>query len=254
MDDGGRLAHHRRTHRSAAAGTPTMAKVMKDKRATGAATAVVPAEAGEQATPEVIDPAAPVDRLFRDLRSSADGLSAREAERRLLVNGPNQLTRRGGRRWPSELAGQFTHPLALLLAAAAGLALISGTAALAAAIVAVIVLNAGFAFLQERHAEHAVEALAAFLPSHACVLRDGSRRQIEVTALVPGDVLIIEEGDRISADARLISGTIEIDLSTLTGESQPVTRSVGDSDPTVALLEAREMVFSGSACLAGDGR
>ena len=226
-----------------------MAKVMKDNRTTAPADGGVATQVDDE-----VDPAWPVARLFRDLRSSAEGLSAREAERRLLADGPNQLTRRGGRRWPGELAGQFTHPLALLLAAAAVLAFVSGTAVLAAAIVAVIVLNAGFAFLQERHAEHAVEALAAFLPSHASVLRDGSRQQVEATSLVPGDVLVIEEGDRISADARLISGTVEVDLSTLTGESQPVTRSAGDSDPTVALLQAQDMVFSGSACLAGEAR
>jgi len=225
-----------------------MAKVMKDNRTTARANGGVATQVDE------IDPAWPVARLFRDLRSSADGLSAREADRRLLAAGPNELTRRGGRRWPGELAGQVTHPLALLLAAAAVLAFVSGTAVLAAAIVAVIVLNAGFAFLQERHAEHAVEALAAFLPSHASVLRDGSRQQVEAISLVPGDVLVIEEGDRISADARLISGTVEVDLSTLTGESQPVTRSAGDSDPTVARLQAPDMVFSGSACLAGEAR
>jgi len=188
------------------------------------------------------DPRGPLARLFRVFRSSAAGLSSLEAERRLVVYGPNQLSRRGGRRWPGELARQFTHPLALLLAAAALLALISGTAILAAAIVGVIALNAVFAFLQEMHAEHAIEALAAYLPTHASVLRDGSRQQVEAGCLVPGDVLVIEEGDRISADARLITGTVEIDLSTLTGESQPVTRVAGDTDPTVALLQAEDMV------------
>jgi magnesium-transporting ATPase (P-type) len=69
----------------------------------------------------------PLEELFRDLRASVNGLSAREASRRLEVSGPNELVRRGGRRWPGELALQFTHPLALLLAAAAALAWASGT-------------------------------------------------------------------------------------------------------------------------------
>jgi Cation transporter/ATPase, N-terminus len=108
-----------------------------------------PVQAALDAAGQQEDPREPVVLLFRNLRSSAQGLSSREAARRLLVHGPNELSRRGGRRWPRELARQFTHPLALLLAVAAVLALASGTALLAAAILAVIVLNAGFAFVQE---------------------------------------------------------------------------------------------------------
>jgi magnesium-transporting ATPase (P-type) len=168
------------------------------------------------------DPLEPLEELFRDLRASAAGLSGREAARRLEVSGPNELVRRGGRRWPGELARQFTHPLALLLAAAAVLAWASGTPRLTVAIVAVILLNASFSFVQELQAERAVEALAAFLPERARVLRDGSRQEIEARLLVPGDVLLIEEGERICADARLMSGTVEVDMSALTGESVPV--------------------------------
>lgn len=80
-----------------------------------------------------------------------------------------------------------------------------------------ILLNASFSFVQELQAERAVEALAAFLPERARVLRDGSRQEIEARLLVPGDVLLIEEGDRVCADARLMSGTVEVDMSALTG-------------------------------------
>jgi len=124
------------------------------------------------------DPLEPLAQLFRDLRSSAGGLSGREAARRLAVSGPNELARRGGRRLPAELARQFTHPLALLLSLAAVLAWASGTPRLGIAIVAVIMLNPGFAFAQEMQAERAVEALAAFLPEHARVLRDGEHRGV----------------------------------------------------------------------------
>jgi calcium-translocating P-type ATPase len=196
----------------------------------------------------------PVAQLFRDLRSAPGGLSGREAARRLEVAGPNELTRRGGRRWPGELAGQFTHPLALLLALAAALAWASGTPKLAIAIAAVIVLNAAFSFAQELQAERAVEALAAFLPERAQVLRDGTRIDIEARMLVPGDVLLIEEGERICADARLLAGTLEVDMSTLTGESVPVTRSAGAGDGTVPLLEAMDVVFSGAECTGGEAQ
>jgi calcium-translocating P-type ATPase len=200
------------------------------------------------------DPMEPMAQLFRDLRSAPGGLSGREAARRLEVAGPNELTRRGGRRWPGELAGQFTHPLALLLALAAALAWASGTPKLAIAIAAVIVLNAAFSFAQELQAERAVEALAAFLPERAWVLRDGARIDIEARMLVPGDVLLIEEGERICADARLLAGTLEVDMSTLTGESVPVTRSAGAGDGTVPLLEAMDVVFSGAECTGGEAQ
>jgi len=181
-------------------------------------------------------------------------LSGREAARRLEVSGPNELVRRGGRRWPAELARQFTHPLALLLAAAAVLAWASGTPRLAVAIIAVILLNASFSFMQELQAERAVEALAAFLPERAQVLRDGSRQEIEARLLVPGDVLLIEEGERICADARLMTGTLEVDMSTLTGESVPVIRSAETLDGRVPLLQARDLVFSGSECTGGEAQ
>jgi calcium-translocating P-type ATPase len=200
------------------------------------------------------DPLEPLEQLFRDLRASPGGLSGREAARRLEVSGPNELTRRGGRRWPGELARQFTHPLALLLMAAAALAWASGSISLAVAIITVIMLNASFSFVQELQAERAVEALAAFLPDRARVTRDGSRQEIEARLLVPGDIVLIEEGERICADARLITGTLEVDVSTLTGESLPVTRSAEAVDGRVPLLQARDLVFSGSECTGGEAQ
>ena len=89
------------------------------------------------------------------------------------------MSRRGDRRWPGGLAAQFTHPLAVLLAAAAMLASVNGSLTLGAAVVAVIVINAVFAFFQELHAERAVEALAAYLPAQVTVIRDGHRQVLE---------------------------------------------------------------------------
>ena len=207
-----------------------------------------------RATVEPADPLEPLVQLFRDLRSSPAGLSSREAARRLEVSGPNELARRGGRRWPAELAGQFTQPLAVLLAVAAALAWLSGTPRLGIAIPAAILLNAGFALAQEMQAERAVEALAAFLPEQARVLRDGTPLEIEARLLVPGDVPLIEEGERVCADARLVTGTLEVDMSTLTGESVPVIRAAGAPDPGVPLLQANEVLFSGTACTGGEAQ
>ncbi|GLW57442.1 cation-translocating P-type ATPase [Kitasatospora phosalacinea] len=212
------------------------------------ATTERPGPASEEDPP---DPREPVRLLLRQLHSSPSGLSGREAERRLTVYGPNTLARQGGRRWPRELARQFTHPLALLLALAAALAAVSGAPALAVAVLAVILLNAGLAFGQERQAERAVEALAAFLPDLATVLRDGARREVPAAGLVPGDVLAVEEGDRVPADARLLTGTVEVDLSALTGESAPVVRTAEAEDPGSTLVDAPELVFSGTSCTGG---
>ncbi|MFI5783104.1 cation-translocating P-type ATPase [Nocardia sp. NPDC051570] len=196
----------------------------------------------------------PLTVLFRDLRTSESGLSTREAQRRLLVYGPNELPRPSGRQWPRELLKQITHPLALVLVVAALLALVTGTAVLAAAIVAVIALNAGFAFVQEMQAQRAVEALAAYLPTHARAVRDRTPVEVEARTLVPGDVLVISEGDRVCADARLIDGDLQVDLSTLTGESVSATRSADHTDTAGPRLEAKDLVFSGTACLEGDAK
>ncbi|HET9896249.1 MAG TPA: cation-transporting P-type ATPase [Streptosporangiaceae bacterium] len=221
--------------------------------ATSAVTVAASPEHGRQlaGAADGTNPLEPVALIYRDLRTSAEGLSGREAARRLEASGPNELTRRAGRRWPHELAGQFTQPLALLLAAAAVLAWVSGTPRLAVAVAAVVFLNAGFAFAQELQAERAVEALAAFLPERAAVRRDGRRAEVAARDLVAGDVLLLAEGDKVCADARLIAGTVELDASTLTGESEQVTRSADFNDFDVPLLEARDLVFSGTACTSG---
>ena len=200
------------------------------------------------------NPAEPLALLLAHLRTSPDGLSEREVRRRLEVYGPNVLRRRGRRLWTRALLRQFVHPLALLLWVAAVLAYIAGTPVLGAAIVAVIVLNAGLAFAQEQQAERAVEALRGFLPPHAAVLRDGRRTTVRAEELVPGDVLVIDEGDRISADARLLSGAVEADVSALTGESQPVSRQADPSAVHVRLIDAVDVVFSGTSCVAGTAR
>ena len=119
------------------------------------------------------DPEERVDLLLGHLATRREGLGREEASRRLQQHGPNEIERRVERRHARELLAQFTHPLAALLWAAAALALVGGIAPLAIAIVAVIVLNAVFAFVQELQAERATEALKEFLPPHARVRRAG---------------------------------------------------------------------------------
>jgi calcium-translocating P-type ATPase len=192
--------------------------------------------------------------LLRDLRSSSEGLSSREAARRLIQYGPNELRRRGGRRWPGELARQLTHPLALLLWLAAGLSFAVGNQTVGIAVLLVILLNAVFAFAQELQAERAVEALARYMPQQVRVLRDRLSAMIDAAQLVPGDIVLLEEGDRVAADMRLLSGAVEVDLSTLTGESVSVLRAADLVDRGVPRLQARDLVFSGTTCIGGEAQ
>ncbi len=203
-------------------------------------------------TDERFDPEERLELVLRHLGASRSGLGAREARRRLEQHGPNAIERREGPSHLRDLALQFTHPLALLLWVAAALAVVSGVIALAAAIVAVIVLNAVFAFSQELQAERATEALRELLPPRARVRRGGEAVEVDATELVPGDLLLIGEGDRLSADARLIEGDLEIDASPLTGESQPVSRTARRAAPAASPLQAEDLVFSGTLCTAGE--
>ncbi len=206
------------------------------------------------ATEDRLDPTERVDLLLRDLRASRAGLSPAEAQRRLLQYGPNELRRRGGRQWPGELLRQLTHPLALLLWLAAALSFAVGSRTIAIAVLLVIALNALFAFVQEMQAERAVEALARFLPQQVNVLRGAQPTPIAAAELVPGDIVVVEEGDRIAADMRLISGAVEVDLSTLTGESAPALRSADLVDLGVPRISARDLLFSGTSATGGEAR
>ena len=199
----------------------------------------------------VLDPEERLDLLLRDLGTRRGGLATREAERRLQQHGPNELTRRESAGHLREIVRQLTHPLAVLLWVAMALAFVAGLEPIGIAIVVVILLNAAFAFVQELQAERATEALQAYLTPRARVRREGRTVDIEAVALVPGDVLLLAEGDRLTADARLIDGALEVDMSPLTGESVPVTRSATSSRPAVSPLDSDDLVFSGSLVTGG---
>ncbi|MGW4161015.1 cation-translocating P-type ATPase [Streptomyces sp. NPDC004788] len=219
---------------------------------TGGTAAKRQARGPDEALP--FDPSEPLPRLRHELATGPDGLSAREAARRLAVHGPNEVKRKARSSFARELTGQLVHPLALLLWAAAGLAFLADLAVLGWAILAVIAVNAAFALLQERQAERAVETLARYLPEHALVVRDGSRLTVEARDLVPGDVVLLEEGDKVPADARVTEGGVEVDLSMLTGESVPAERMAAAGLLGAPLLEEPNLVFSGTTCVEGQAR
>ncbi|PXY19015.1 cation-translocating P-type ATPase [Prauserella muralis] len=157
-----------------------------------------------------------------------DGLTAAEAADRLRRDGPNVLPT-GRRRHPLLLLGaQLVHFFALMLWVAAGLALIAGTPALAIAIAVVVVLNGAFSFAQEYRADRAADRLRDLLPARATVRRDGRAVVVGAQDLVPGDLVLLEAGDRVSADLRLVAGQrLALDESMLTGESESVRPGVG---------------------------
>ena len=198
---------------------------------------------------------APLPDVLAGLRTSADGLTADEAAARLARDGPNELTARPGPSFLSQLVRQLVHPLALLLWLAAGLSLATGAVTLGVAILLVIALNAGFALIQERHAEHAVAALSSYLPQQAVVVREGRQARVEARLIVPGDVLVVEEGDAICADAKLLSGAVEVDLSAVSGESVPVVRTADvEGPPATRVIDAADVLLSGTTCTSGEAQ
>ena len=190
------------------------------------------------------------------------GLSDEVARARLSEHGSNELaSEQPVPAWRRFLA-QFQDVLVILLliatAVSAGLWLYEREAALpyeAIAILAVVLLNATMGYVQESRAEAAVNALRAMSAADAIVVRNGERRAIPATDVVPGDVLLIAEGDTIPADARLIeSVALQTAEAALTGESLPVTKSTERIAVEVPLGDRDNMIFSGTAATYGHGK
>ncbi len=197
----------------------------------------------------------PSSEVYSELETSKRGLSTEEAEKRLEKYGANQIEEIKKTPIIYEFLANLYQLLALLLWAASILAFISGTPQLGLAIIAVIIINAIFSFWQEYQAEKAIEALKRILPTTAKVIRDGKESEILSSQLVPGDIMILEEGDNISADARLVEAfQMKVDSSTLTGESKPVWKVAeveeGDENP----VEVHNLVFAGTSVVSGSGR
>ena len=194
-------------------------------------------------------------QVYETLSSSAKGLSEAETVARIKQYGFNELPEPARRSMLLRFADQLTHFMALLLWVAGALAFACGTPALGWAVWAVIWINAGFSFWQEFQAEQALAALNKMLPAQAKVYRGGALHEIPVREVVPGDVMQLEEGDRISADARLVEAqACYVDISVLTGESLPVARSAEPvATEKMHASEASNLVFAGSTVSAGRG-
>ena len=199
--------------------------------------------------------------VLKRLGTNTGGLSSNEAQQRLAQYGPNVLIQQTHYSLLRGLLSHFTHFLAVLLWIAAGLSFFAdqmkpgeGMAPLGWAILSVIVINAGFAFFQEYKAERALQALHLLLPNKAWVTRHGQPVEVTRREIVPGDVLILEEGERVPADARLIEATgMRVDNAALTGESRP-KRRIAEATEDGHWLDLPNLTFAGTTILSGHGR
>ncbi|MFN8485044.1 MAG: cation-transporting P-type ATPase [Anaerolineae bacterium] len=198
----------------------------------------------------------PIARVYEALQTSPGGLSQAEASARLERYGPNTIQEVKGRPLLLRFLGHFTHLMALLLWVGGAMAFIGQMPQLGWAIWAVVVINAVFSFAQEYKAERATAALKQLLPAYARVIRDGQEARIPAEELVPGDVILLAEGDHISADARLVDeAELRVDQSTLSGESNPVRKtSEAVVNGNLARVEMPNLVFAGTNAAAGTGR
>ncbi|WKX13977.1 cation-transporting P-type ATPase [Streptomyces sp. NL15-2K] len=221
----------------------------------------VGATSGSSTCPAV--PELPAGEVFSALGTSRRGLPRAQARARLEKYGSNELPRAGRRAVWRQLGAQFTDLFAVVLIVASGITFVAyaleeprdiGTFQLAVAILGVVVLNAAIGFAQEYSAERTAQALEAMVPHTCRVLRGGERLELPARELVPGDVVVLEAGDAVSADCRVVEAhELAVNNAPLTGESNAVGRT---ADPVAAgpPLEARNCVFMGTDVVAGSGR
>ena len=210
--------------------------------------------------------ALPEERVYEDLGTSPKGLGADAAAALLQRHGKNVLPTKVGRPIAFKFLAQFTSLFAIMLEVAAALVFVAAMLSTGAsrqdninvtiAIIAVVLLNATIGFFQEYRAEKATEALQKLVPANAKVIRDGDVAVIAAADLVPGDVIVLEEGDSISADARVVR---QYELATnniaLTGESDAV-RKTADAiiEEELATIDMPNLVFMGTSVASGTGR
>ena len=198
----------------------------------------------------------PLADVIAALGSSPEGLTVTDAEARLTVVGPNAIPREPPARAWRVLLEQVRSVITLLLVAACVVAVITVDVADAVAIGAVLVLNIALGFAVEIRARRAVEALSQLEARRATVVRAGMPAAIDAECVVPGDVVLVEAGEAVPADARLLGDAeLRVNESTLTGEAVPVSKHAHrDVAADATLAERLNMVFAGTTIAAGSGR
>ena len=196
--------------------------------------------------------ALPPDEALTRLDTTQNGLTTEESDQRLSRYGPNQITSTRNRPWWQRLLEQFNNILMIILMVAAVASLGLGHYVDAGAIIGVVVIVALIGFIQEGKAEQALESIRNMLSPRANVVRDGARRSIPAEELVPGDIVMVESGDRVPADLRLIQATrFRTQEAALTGESTPVDKTSNETASDAVLAERTSMAFASTIVVQG---
>ena len=209
------------------------------------------ARAGVEETPWH---ALPQEDVAARLGAPVSGLTAAEAGSRLATHGPNALPEARGPSPLRRFLAQFNNALIYFLLAGALAALMLGHNIDAGVIIAVVLVNAVVGFVQEGRAERALRAIRNMVAPHANVVRAGQRQSIAARDLVPGDIVLLEAGDRVPADTRLIEARgMLVDEAMLTGESVAAQKHEQPAPPQAPLGDRHSMAFSGTTVAAGQG-
>ncbi len=203
-----------------------------------------------------------IAEALESLGTAATGLTASEAERRQREYGANRIVAVDVEPEWRRLLREFTHFFAIILWVAAGLAFFAesrepegGMWQLGVAILAVIFINGTFSFWQESRAGRAIDALRKLLPQTTKVVRDGQLTTLPVEVLVPGDIILLEAGDNVPADCRLIASTeIRVNTATITGESLPKAKNAESCPEGKTALDTRNLLLAGTSLVSGEGR
>ena len=189
---------------------------------------------------------------LRYVDSLPEGLSGEEAQLRFEREGPNILTARHGASWVRKLAAQFAQPLVVVLLGAVGVSVFLGDYVDAAVIGAVVVVNAIIGFFQEYRAEQSISALSRTIITEATVVRGGAKRRVPSETLVRGDIVILQSGDTVPADLRLLEvKDLKVEEAGLTGESVPAQKKQCVLPEDTGLGDRENMAFAGSAVTYG---
>lgn len=196
------------------------------------------------------------EQIFEKLSTSSQGLSSADSVTRLAEHGSNVLPENKPPSWLAIFLRQFNSPLILILIGAALVTYLIGEESDAYIILAVLVFNAIIGAVQEGRAQNTLLALKKYVETKAVVIRDGKEIIVPDTDLVPGDIISIAEGDKIPADARIISAfNLRIDESSLTGESEPVMKvSEIVSKGELSVADRKNMVWKGTHSVAGSAQ
>lgn len=202
--------------------------------------------------------------VFASVKSSAQGLTAAEAQKRLAEHGENKLQEGKKKSLIRRLLEQFTDPMIIILIVAAVISAVTSIVEHEAPtdviiILAVVIINAVLGVYQESKAEKAIEALQEMAAATSKVLRDGDVVEVPSAQLTIGDVILLEAGDAVPADARIIeSASLKIEEAALTGESVPVNKMIDaiglGSQKDVPLGDRKNMMYMGSSVVYGRGR